>query len=143
MQSIIAGFLSGQVKITKLADHTTAATDPVESAVLDTDGFDAVLFLTSFGAADPGNLITVHGAAASGGPFAATAATASAGASDEDVLIDLHLPTARYLKLVATRGASTTLESVWAIQYHPRKSGSTNVVAGTSAVGQFIGPPLA
>ena len=143
MQSIISGFLSGQVKITKLADHASADTSAVESAVLDTNGFDAVLFLTSFGVADPGNLITVHGAAASGGPFAATTATASTGASDEDVAIDLHLPTSRYLKVVATRGASSTLESIWAIQYHPRTSGSTNAVAGTSAVGQFIGPPLA
>ena len=40
-----------RVKVTKLQDHTTAASTDVESDILDMAGYEGVLFLTSFGTA--------------------------------------------------------------------------------------------
>src|SRR5574343_1734673 len=131
MQDVISKYLTDNVKITKLADHSTANTTDVTSAELDMAGFDGVVFLTSFGTANSGNLVTVHGSDTAAGE-AATTTTCGSGSSDEDVIVDVVNPTFRYLKLVATRGASSTLESIWAIQYHARTKNQTSDVTGTS-----------
>ena len=138
MTEVIAKYLTDNVKITKLADHSTAATSDVTSSELDMAGFEGVVFVTSFGTANTGNLVTVHGADTSGAE-AATTTTCSSGSSDEDVIVDVINPTFRYLKLVATRGASSTLESIWAIQYGARTKNQTSDASGTSNVAQAEG----
>ena len=143
MQEVICGYLSNGVKVTKLADHSTAATSDVTSAELDMAGFTGVMFITSFGTANSGNLVTMHDCDTSGGSFAATVALKTSGASDEDVVLDVKKPAKRFVKLVATRGASSTLESIWAIQYGARNRAQTNALTGTIAVGQFSSPAAA
>ena len=139
---ILNGYLSENVKITKLADHTANGTDAVTSAELDMAGFKHVAFVTSFGTAAANNLITMHQGSVSG-TVAATVALKASGTSDEDVILDVKNVTARYLKLVASRGTSSTLESIWAVQYGSDDKAVTNAVRGTSAVGQFNAPALA
>lgn len=138
MNEVIAKYLSDNVKITKLADHSAANTTDVTSAELDMVGFEGVVFLTSFGSAAANNLVTVHGSNTSGAE-AATTTTCGSGTSDEDVIVDVMRPSFRYLKLVASRGTSSTLESIWAIQYGARSKSQTSDVSGTSNVSQATG----
>lgn len=127
--------LSNHVKITKVKDHSAAATSDVTSDGVDMAGWDGCLFLTSFGTAAAGNSLKAQQAADSGGSpddFSDLAGTSVvSGTSDEDVWIDIYRPRKRYLKVVATRGTSSTLESVWAIQYRGRKAPVSNVLSGT------------
>lgn len=140
--NIIAKYLTDDCKITKIADHSAANTTDVTSSEIDMAGFDGVVFLTSFGTANSGNLVTVHGSDTSAGE-AATTTTCSSGSSDEDVIVDVYRPSYRYLKLVATRGSSSTLESIWAIQYSARAKSQTSDLTGTANVAQAEGLTLA
>ena len=80
---ILNGYLSENVKITKIADHSAAGTSDVTSSELDMAGFKHVMFCTSFGTAASGNLITMHQGTVSG-TVAATVALLTSGTSDED-----------------------------------------------------------
>lgn len=138
MAEVFSGYLTDNVKITKVADHSTAATSDVTSASVDMAGWDGVLFLTSLGTAAAGNIVTLHGSS-DDSSFSATTALKSSGTSDEDVAVDLQSPASRYYRAVVTRGTSSTCESIWAIQYRGRSKAQTFAVSGTSAVGQFSG----
>jgi hypothetical protein len=144
MQEVIAKYLSDNVKVTQISDYASANTTSVTSSELDMAGFDAVLFLTAFGTAAANNLITMHQSAASAGEAASAALIASDASSTEEVLLDVFVhPTYRYVKLVATRGTSSTMEAMWAIQYGARTKSQDNATAGTNALGQFTSPALA
>lgn len=134
-------FLSDDVKVTKIADHTTAGTTAVTSAEIDMLGYDGVMFLTSFGTAAANNLVTLHDSLATG-EEAATVALKASGTSDEDVVLDVLHPK-RFCKLVASRGTSSTLESIWAIQYRGRARAVANAVSGTLAIAKFDSPAAA
>lgn len=134
-------YLSQDIKITKLQDHTTAGTSTVTSDELDMVGYDGVLFITSFGTAASGNLVTLHDSDTTG-TEAATVALKTSGTSDEDVVLDVLNPR-RFCKLVATRGTSSTLESIWAIQYKARSKAVTNALSGTLAIATFTKPAAA
>lgn len=138
MAEILSGYLTDNVKITKVSDHTTAGTSDVTSSSVDMAGWDGVMFLTSLGTAAAGNIVTLH-SSTDDSSFSATAALKSSGTSDEDVAVDLQSPINRYWKAVVTRGTSTTCETIWAVQYRGRAKAQTFAVSGTSCVGQFNG----
>lgn len=143
MQEVIAKFLTDNVKITKLADHSAANTTAITSAELDMAGFEGVVFVSSFGTAAANNVFTLHQSVAPAGEAASVALIAS-GTSDEDVILDVQWnPAYRYAKVVATRGTSSTIESMWAIQYGARSKSQSSALSGTAAVGQFSSPALA
>lgn len=124
--------LSSNSKFTKLQDQTAAGTSAVNSDEVDMQGFEAVVFLTSFGTAAADNTINAAQSSVSGGTFLDLADTeVASGTSDEDVWLDIYRPTDRFVRLEATRGTSSTLESIWAIQYGPGKMKVSNVVSGT------------
>lgn len=139
---ILNGYLSENVKITKIADHSTAATTTVTSSELDMAGYKHVAFMTSFGTAAADNLITMHQGSVSG-TVAASVATLASGTSDEDVILDVKNVQYRYLKLVATRDTSSTLESIWAVQYGADDKAVDNSTSGTINVATFDAPALA
>lgn len=134
-------YLSDDIKITKIADHTTAGTGDVTSAEIDMAGYDGVMFITSYGTAAANNLVTLHDSATTG-TEAATVALKTSGTSDEDVVLDVLHPQ-RFCKLVASRGTSSTLESIYAIQYQARNKPVTNTVSGTLVVAKFESPAAA
>ena len=142
MSTVISGYLIDNIKITKIQDHTAAGTSTVTSDEIDMAGYDGVVFVTSFGTAASGNLITMHHGAVSG-TVAASVALLASGTSDEDVILDVQRPIFRYLKCVATRGTSSTLESMWAIQYKARAEPVTNAVSGTLVTATFNAPASA
>lgn len=123
--------LSSAVKLTKVADHTAAGTSAVNSTGVDMSGFEGVLFITSFGTAAANNTVNAAQGATLGGTYDDLAGTSVAsGTSDEDVWIDVYRPTDRFVRLEAARGTSSTLESIWAIQYGARTEAPVNVVSG-------------
>src|SRR3990167_51057 len=136
---IITGYLSSNVKVTKLADHTGAGTSDVDSSSVDMAGYDGALFLSSFGTAAANNKLTIADSA-DDVTFADPVALKASGTSDEDVLVDVRHPTKRYLRVKGERGTSSTLESIWCIQYNARSKAIENAVSGTQAVGQFNAP---
>jgi len=124
--------LSSNAKLTKLQDHTTAGTTAVASDEVDMQGFEGVLFLTSFGTAAADNTVNAAQSSVSGGTFVDLEGTSVAsGTSDEDVWLDIFRPIDRYVRLEAARGTSSTLESIWAVQYGPGKMKVSNVTSGT------------
>jgi hypothetical protein len=138
MAEVFSGYITDNVKITKVSDHTTAGTTDVTSSSVDMAGWDGVMFLTSLGTAAAGNIVTLHGSP-DDSSFTATTALKSSGTSDEDVAVDLQSPVSRYYKAVVTRGTSSTCESIWAVQYRGRSKAQSFAVSGTSCVGQFAG----
>lgn len=124
--------LSNHVKLTKVADHTAAGTTAVNSTGIDMAGYEGVLFITSFGTAATDNTVNAAQGDTLGGTYDDLAATSVAsGTSDEDVWVDVYRPRDRFVRLEAARGTSSTLESIWAIQYGARKQPQDNTISGT------------
>ena len=123
--------LSSNVKITKVQDHTTAGTSAVNSDSVDMSGYEGVLFMTSFGTAAADN--TLNGAqSADDVSFAdLLGSMVTPDATTEDLWLDVHKPIDRYVRCEIVRGTSSTLESIWAIQYHSRKALVDNNTIGT------------
>ena len=140
---VIAKYLTDDVKFVKIYDHTAAGTSTLTSAEVDARGYCGACFFTSYGTANSGNLITVHQSAATGGE-AASVALKTSGSSDEDVIVDIVVnPDYPFLKLVATVGSSSTVESMWVILYGAREKNQTSTLSGTAIVAQFDSPALA
>jgi len=144
MNDILSGYLNENVKITKIKDHSAAGTAPITSDELDMLGYDGVIFLTSLSVANAGNYMTMgQGATSAEAP---TVATVNSGSSDEDLILDVQPDpnVGRYVNvIVTTAGSSTTVESIWAIQYVAKSKPITNVLSGTRALAQFSAPALA
>jgi hypothetical protein len=142
----IAGYLSDQIRITKVKDHSAAGTSPITGSGVDMaadGGYDGVLFLTSLSVANAGNFMTAGHADADTG-YAPTVATVNSGASDEDLILDIKQPVKRWVNvIVTTAGSSTTVESIWAVQYRGRTAPLTNALAGTLALAKFNAPATA
>jgi hypothetical protein len=144
---ILTGYLSDNFKITKVKDHSTAATSAVDSDAVDMTGYDGVFFLTSFGTAAAGNTANLAVSATSGGSYDDLLGTSvSSGTSDEDVWLDMiggvADSTKPWVRLEVVRGTSSTLESIWAIQYNARALPVSNVTSGT-IVGEQHNRPIA
>lgn len=127
--------LSSQVKLTKVADHTTAGTTDVESAILDMQGYEGVMFFTSFGTAAADNKLKVQQDDANGAggmaDLTGTGVTSGASPSNEDVWVEVYRPTKRYVRCIAVVDTSSTVESIWAIQYGARVLPVDNTTSGT------------
>lgn len=125
-------FLSRQ-KLIKIKDHSAASTADVTSDIIDTAGYEGVVFFTSFGTANATNTIKVqqNSANQTTGMADVLGTSVASGSSDEDVIVEVHKPTGRYMQVVAARGASSTLESVWACLYNGTPGVAANSVSGT------------
>lgn len=134
-------FLNRQ-KIVKIKDHSAASTADVTSDIIDTAGYEGVVFFTSFGTANATNTIKVqqNSANQTTGMADVLGTSVASGASDEDVIVEIHQPTARYMQVVGARGASSTLESVWAILYNGTPGLAANSLSGTQIAEQHASP---
>lgn len=141
----IAGYLSDQVRITKVRDPAEAGTTPLTASGVDMGadgGYDGVLFLTSISVADPGNFLTA-GHADADADYAPTVASVNSGADDEDLILDIQRPVKRWVNVIVTLGTSSTCETVWAIQYKGRSAPHVNALTGTAALAKFHTPATA
>jgi hypothetical protein len=131
----------GSDRYIKLQDHTTAATAAVNSDIVDIAGYQGVVFMTSVSTANATNSIKVQGNTANqttGMTDLANTSIAS-GTNLNDLIIECHKPQFRYLRVVATRGASTTLESVWAHLYGGRGDSDRNNVTAVQTSELHVG----
>lgn len=134
--------LSG-MKFVKVKDHSAASTAAVTSSIVDVAGYKGVVFFTSFGTADATNTIKVQQNTANEttGMADLAGSSVSSGTTDEDVIIQIHQPEERYLQVVAARGASSTLESIWACLYGGVAVGASgNTLAGTQIAEAYSTP---
>lgn len=131
-----------KARLVKVADHTAAGTSDVTSSIVDTAGYDGVVFFTSLGTANATNTIKVQQNTANQTTGMADLAgtSVSSGSSDEDLVVEIHKPQERYLQVVVARGASSTCESIWACLYGGTVSPSSTGVSGTGAAELHIAP---
>jgi hypothetical protein len=132
----------GSDRYIKLQDHTTAGTAAVNSDIVDVAGYQGVVFFTSVGTANATNSLKVQGNTANQttGMTDLLGTSLASGTDLNDVIIEVHKPQYRYLRVVATRGASTTLESVWAHLYGGRGNSAKNNVAATQTSELHVSP---
>jgi hypothetical protein len=130
------------MKFVKVKDHSAASTAAVTSDIVDTAGYQGVVFITSFGTADATNTMKVQQNTANQttGMEDLAGSSISSGTTDEDVIVNIHQPRERYVQAVIARGASSTLESIWAVLYGGDTSVTGNTVAGTQTAEQLVSP---
>lgn len=126
-------------KFVTLKNYQSAATGTVTSDVLDTAGYDSVLFLTKLGTLTANTVVTAklqQGAESDMSDAADLLGTSIAPDDDDDnklVIHDINRPQERYLRVVVARGtANAVIENITAVLYNTRTgpvSQSTSYVA--------------
>lgn len=136
--------ISKNCKIVLAKAAQTAATSAVNSDIIDMQGFEGVIFLTRFGTAAADNSVKIQSGANSSLTDAAdledTSVVSGADPSNEAVYVDVYKPQERYVRLVASRGTSSTLGEIWAIKYGARKLPQTHAVSGTLTGETHVSP---
>lgn len=130
-------------KFVKVKDHSASGTDAVESDIVDTAGFEGVVFVTSLSTANATNSIKAQQNTANETTGMADLAGTSlvSGTTNEDLILAVHKPQERYVQVVVTRSVATTCESIWACLYGAKENQVTaNTVSGTQAAEQHISP---
>lgn len=134
--------LSSSVKIT-VGAATVAGTSDVQSPVIDTKGFDSVLFVSTFATPAAGNWIQANQDTVVGMGTAAdllgSKATPS-GASDETAWLEIVRPSKRFVRATFKRGTSSVLGEIYCIQSLAAAEPQTNTLAGTS-IGKLLVSP--
>lgn len=131
------------VKVTHLSSGSAADTAALTTTGVDMTGFDGVMIVTYFGSGNAGHTIEAKSGSASGsaamtalpanilsGPGSTTGSASDAWSkayaatsvvttvlSEQAVMVDVYRPIKRYVGATITPAASSTIESVWAIQY--------------------------
>lgn len=127
--------LSSEAKLQEGIATTGAGTSTINGATIDTQGLLSVLFMIKFGTPATNNQIKAQQGDASDLSDASDllGTLVTTGASDEIVWLDLLIPRKRYVRMVALRGTSTTIDWGVAIQYGARDLPIDNATAGTIA----------
>lgn len=124
-----------QVMIEIVKTESGADTAEVDSDAIDMEGWEGVIFMTTFGTGHAANNYISAQQGATASPTTALANTkVLATVAKPTVLLDVFKPTKRYLRCVAIRGTSSTLGPIYAIKYGARKmpydnAGQTDVNA--------------
>ena len=121
--------LGPSVKITRLMNAVAAGTSDQLSSALDMQGFDGVMFLTSFGTITAGAVtsVDVHQCDTSGGTYAALSIAVADDDDNQVVVHDIYRPRERYIKVNIDRGTqNAVIDGVVAIQYGARVMPTTN-----------------
>lgn len=123
----MADFLHNN-KIVLAAAAAASGTTAVASSVIDTHGFDGVVFIANVATANAGNYISVGQAAkADASDIADLEGTKLVASADgKDVVVEVRRPAERYLKATITRGAATATGPMYAILYGPLRAAVTH-----------------
>lgn len=136
--------LSNGVKITKVAAASSAGTSTINGTTVDMTGFEGVLFVTTIGTANAGNIFKAQiGEKADGSDAADLEGSAVvAEGSGSVVWLDIYRadPSQKYIRPVVVRGASTTVGEIYAIQYESRKQVVGNNIENT-IIGKLLVNP--
>ena len=136
--------LSANVQFREAAVTSIAGTSSVNGAVFDMSRYEGILFICKFGTAAADNSIKAQQDSAVGMGGAADlegSLVGLGGASDEIVALDLYKPMEQFVRMVAVRGTSTTLDWAVAIQYDKRGVlPAVNSIAGIQAHELVVSP---
>lgn len=132
--------LSEKTKWTKVKDYSSADTADVTATGVDMKGYRGVMFITSYGTAAADNLLHVEQSADDSTYNDVADTEVNVSTSDEDQWVDVYKPGDRYVRVVCERGTSSTLESIWAVQYDPLSIPQDNTVAGTIHGERHVSP---
>lgn len=113
------GFLSEDAKVT-IEAPTIAGTTTIDSAAYDMSGYDGVLFIVRMGTPAANNNIRGRQSASSGGTFNDLAGTLVNDAAKNQHMLDIKRPDKQFVRCRVTRGTSTTIDAIVAIQYKAR-----------------------
>jgi hypothetical protein len=137
-------FLTEEVLITKVEAYGSANTTTLTSDSVDCAGYDGVAFVAVYGTAAADNLIYAEASTDDSTFVQVTSSEPNdAGASSEIQFVDIIKPPARYVRCLAVRGTSSTLENIIAYRYKARNLPVDNKVAGTIEGEQLVGPAMA
>lgn len=122
------GFLSEDVKILTYASTAAGTSTITQTTGIDTAGFDGTLFIIRLGTPATNNNIRVMQCATASGTYADLAGTLVGDhASDTPLVVDVRRSQSEFLKYKVTRGTSTTIDTVVAIQYKARTRPVTQI----------------
>jgi len=127
--------LSNDVRITKVSGAVAAGTTAVNSAVVDMQGYDGVIFLASLGTAAANNGVKAQQGQVSNMSDAADLAgtLVSSNGTQTDLVLEIFRPRERYVRAAVVRGTTTTVDAIWAIQFMAAKMPVNNVTAAQAA----------
>ncbi len=130
--------LNQEIKLIKVSDVTAAGTTTISATGVDLSadgGWDGVFLFGSFGTAAADNLLHAEQSSDDGSADAyadlADSQVSAGGNSNEEQWVDIFRPQEKFVRVVADRGTSTTIENMWAILYRGRSKPFSNVTAGT------------
>ena len=129
--------LNEEIKIVKVSDVTAAGTSTISATGVDLSadgGWDGVLLFASFGTAAADNLLHAEQSPDDGTEAYAdleNSQVSAGGNSNEEQWVDIFRPQEEWVRVVADRGTSTTIENMWAILYRGRSKPYSNITAGT------------
>lgn len=116
-------------KVQRAITGATAGTGTTEGDIIDTAGFDTVAFVgAAMGTANAGNYVKVQqdSAAAMGTAADLEGTKVTPGDNGDAALVEIIRPGERYIRLVAVRGASSTLGDAYAILGRANKGAVTH-----------------
>jgi hypothetical protein len=117
-----SNFLTGN-KLRLVAAAAVAGTTDVESAIIDTAGYDGVVFFATIAAKAANNYIQVEqdGVNSSGGMAALLGSGVVAAVNGDIVASEVKRPAKRYMRAVIKRGTSSATGDIYALLYGARK----------------------
>ena len=136
--------LSNEVKFTRCTTQQTAGTADQNGSAIDMQGYDGVVFITTFGTANDGNHLKAQQDENDDSGFGdaedlAGTKTVSTGANNT-VVLDVYRPQKRYIRAVGVLTASSTIGPIFAMQYKGRLRPEDNDVTDTIASELLISP---
>lgn len=133
----MARYLTEEIRITASAP-TATGTSTIDSAEVDMAGWDGVLFVVRLGSPAANNNIRAQQDTATGMASAADlTGTLVNHASNNVHMLDILRPLERFVRCRVTRGTTTTIDTMVAIQYRGRSKPPTQP---TSVLEQFASP---
>jgi hypothetical protein len=134
--------LSNGIKITKVKAASATGTTAVNSDVIDMAGYEGVLFFVAVASKAVGNFIKAQ----QGTDGTVSDAVDLEGSKVEPTVdgqvawLDIYKPQERYLRVVATRGTTTVLGEIYALQYESRVQPTDNVIANLILGSLLVSP---
>jgi hypothetical protein len=122
----VGAHLLEDTKITTFAPVATGTTTITQTTGLDTANFEGTLFIIRLGSPATNNNIRIKQCDTVGGTYADLAGTLVGNhATDNPLVVDVKNPKEQFLKYEVTRGTTTTIDTIVAIQYGPRNKPTT------------------
>lgn len=136
----LSAFLSEVIKVVRGKAYQSANTGDVNGDGFDMEadgGYDGVLIVAIYGTAASNNLLLAEQSSDNGGSDnyseIADSEVAAGGGSNEIQFVDIKRPRKRYIRGVAQRGTSSTVEQIIYLGYRTRNVPVDNETDGTIA----------